>query len=114
MKRSVIYLIICFTHCSVMAQWVKLNCPFYPNTLAVHDGFLFEGSDEGIARSFNGSDWKIMNNGLHGDMQPSPVLSFFSIGKNLIAGANYMEGLFISSDDGNLWTRIHTISSPDQ
>jgi hypothetical protein len=104
---------ICFVHGALSAQWARVPCPFLPNTLTVHDGYIFEGSDRGVARSKDGKLWEITNSNLHGELSPSPVLSFCSVGNTLIAGADYTEGLFVSTDDGDLWLRIHDADSPE-
>ncbi len=94
--------------CALFAQeksfWYSINAPLRPNTLIVHNGFLFEGSDSGVARTKDfGKTWEVVNKGLTYYLNPSPIAVLCSYNNKLFAAGEYNEGLAESLDNGLNW-----------
>ncbi len=109
MKKNTFFnilIICCLTHCSLFAQWVKTNCPLNPEALCVNKNFLFAGSEGGVVKSSDdGNTWKFVNKGLHSDIMPAEVLSFYSFDTYLFAYVpNIGGGEFFSDNDGENWS----------
>lgn len=111
---SLFIAILSFIDCTLRAQsvnsldpqWIETNCPFSPNALCIHDRYLFVGYDGGVVRtSDDGNTWEPANNGLHGDMTYCMIYAICSAGNNIIAGASGFDGSYISTNNGNSWTR---------
>lgn len=81
--------------------------------LVANGSYLFVGGSEGANRSEDDGDtWIEVNNGLHYDMELSPVYSFYLYGSALYAGGDYDEGLFRSYNNGASWERLFGGATP--
>lgn len=112
------FLLTLLTSCVLKAQevlnsnphWVLTKCPQGPETLAVHDNYLFSGGEGGAYRSSDdGNTWEIVNTGLHSDIDPSQIVSFYSFGNYLLAYVLYNGGDFRTIDNGEYWAHIADI-----
>jgi photosystem II stability/assembly factor-like uncharacterized protein len=86
-------------------QWVHTGGPTGPITraLAVSDGVIFAGTDDGVFFSSNhGNDWTAANIGLAKDT----VVSLAVNAGALLAGTLH-KGIFISTNNGGSWTAVN-------
>jgi photosystem II stability/assembly factor-like uncharacterized protein len=73
---------------------------------AASDSNLFAGTGEGIFRSSDGdTSWIVINEGLTGRV----VRAMVAYGKNVLAATD--SGVFVSSNDGDRWTRTSLTNS---
>ena len=84
--------------------WTKLNDGLnYVTCISVKGDHLFAGTAlNGIYRSSDGEEWIQVNNGLAGPVQLM-INSMVMAGSSLVAGTG--DGIFISSDNGNTWSK---------
>ncbi len=102
-----VFLILLFYNGSSFAQWVQTDGPYAANirSVAIGKTGLFVSCNSGIFRSTNnGSDWKLVNNGL-----PSAQVYALAIIDTFIFAGTDGQGVYRSSDNGESWSRANTM-----
>ncbi len=109
MRKNSLYIVILllsFTHCVANAQWVLTNCPQGPQCLEANEQYIFSGGEGGAFRSSDyGNTWEAINKGLKSDLNPSTVVSYYTIGNYVISALSYASGIFLSTDNGDHWIK---------